>query len=247
MLSYFKRPHHNAILKALRSLDGKFLGDCDCYFAGGTAISLALDEYRESVDIDFLCGAKAGYRELRSLIWGGKIEKLLPSDNSGNVRQARDITSDMYGVRTILDVDGVKIKFEIVSDDRITLSGRMSDLYGVPVLCQDDLFAEKLLANADRYNDTSTMSRDIIDLTMMIHSWGQIPQVAWDKASSAYGDAISKSYDAAIDKIENREWLRKCFSSMKMDLKSEKIFEDIHEWPHAILRDTFDDYPEINP
>ena len=58
----FQRQHHNDILSALRSLDGELLLDAECYFAGDTAIVLNLDEYRESVDIDFLCASQEGYR-----------------------------------------------------------------------------------------------------------------------------------------------------------------------------------------
>ncbi|MEO9632426.1 MAG: nucleotidyl transferase AbiEii/AbiGii toxin family protein [Sulfitobacter sp.] len=63
----FQRKHHNDILNALRCLDGDLLLDAECYFGGGTAIVLNLGEYRESVDIDFLCASKEGYRKLRKL------------------------------------------------------------------------------------------------------------------------------------------------------------------------------------
>lgn len=58
----FSRPHHQAILKALGELDTDLLVRAECWFGGGTAIVLMLDEYRESVDIDFLCSSQAGYR-----------------------------------------------------------------------------------------------------------------------------------------------------------------------------------------
>lgn len=41
----FRRRHHNDILRALRSLNGELLADAECYFGGGTAIVLNLDEY----------------------------------------------------------------------------------------------------------------------------------------------------------------------------------------------------------
>lgn len=66
----FRRPHHNDILCALHSLNGEILADAECYFGGGTAIVLNLNEYRESVDIDFLCASQAGYRKLRQALWG---------------------------------------------------------------------------------------------------------------------------------------------------------------------------------
>ena len=39
---------------------------------------------------------------------------------------------------------------------------------GVATLSRTDMFAEKLLANADRWNEKSVASRDIIDLAMMV-------------------------------------------------------------------------------
>jgi hypothetical protein len=46
----FKRAHHNRIRALLAALDADFLSRNSCFFGGGTAITLALDEYRESVD-----------------------------------------------------------------------------------------------------------------------------------------------------------------------------------------------------
>ena len=66
----FRRQHHNDILRALRCLNGSLLLDAECYFGGGTAIVLNIDEYRESVDIDFLCASQEGYRKLRQALWG---------------------------------------------------------------------------------------------------------------------------------------------------------------------------------
>ena len=66
----FAREHHTAILKALRAHDGDYLMETKCYFGGGTAIVLELGEYRESIDIDFLCADQAGYRALRTAIAG---------------------------------------------------------------------------------------------------------------------------------------------------------------------------------
>ena len=64
----FKRPHHQRIAQVLAALDADLLQQTQCYFAGGTAIVLLLDEYRESLDIDFLCASQDGYRLLRNLV-----------------------------------------------------------------------------------------------------------------------------------------------------------------------------------
>ncbi len=64
----FKRKHYLVIAEILRQLNGDLLRDHHCYFGGGTAIALSQEEYRESVDIDFLISDKDCYRELRNLL-----------------------------------------------------------------------------------------------------------------------------------------------------------------------------------
>jgi Nucleotidyl transferase AbiEii toxin, Type IV TA system len=60
----FRRKHHQIIGDILRELNGDLLRDRECYFGGGTATALLKNEYRESVDIDFLVSNKEHYREL---------------------------------------------------------------------------------------------------------------------------------------------------------------------------------------
>jgi hypothetical protein len=212
----FRRKHHNNILSILRSLNGDFLREVECHFGGGTAVVLGLDEYRESVDIDFLCASQQGYRKLRQAIWG-------TTDLSGLLRPLakldtlREVRSDQYGIRTIIGVADVSIKFEIIREARISLEGEMDDRFGVPVLTRDCMYAEKLLANADRWMDKAVLNRDILDLSMMISRWGPIPEHAWAIAESAYGDTVRKSYERAIARIRNAEWLRECMVGMAME------------------------------
>jgi len=58
----FERPHHQRIGKILHAFNAALLHETKCYFGGGTAIVLSLDEYRESLDIDFLCASNDGYQ-----------------------------------------------------------------------------------------------------------------------------------------------------------------------------------------
>ncbi len=211
----FRLQRHNDILHVLRSLDSGLLARAECYFGGGTAIVMQLDEYRESVDIDFLCASQSGYRMLRQAVWGVGIKGLL-RDGAGIVG-LREMRADQYGIRTILQVQETKIKFEIVREARIGLRGAVSERFGVPLLARDDMYAEKLLANADRWADRAVMSRDIIDLSMMISRWGDIPSAAWAKAKDAYGNTVEDAYHKAVETIRNPEWLRACMAKMSMD------------------------------
>ncbi len=162
----FDRPHHNAIAQVLKALDAELLLRSEAWFGGGTAIVLNLGEYRESVDIGFPCSSNEGYRLLREATFGGHLDRVLPP--SAGVTVVRDVLTDQYGIRTQLEAAGTRAKFEIVREARIDLSGEMDPRLGVPVLTRADMYCEKLLANADRYADKAVLSRDIIDLSMMI-------------------------------------------------------------------------------
>lgn len=226
----FRRQHHNDILHALRSLDGGLLLDAECYFGGGTAIVLNLNEYRESVDIDFLCASQEGYRKLREALWGRSdlTGLLLPE---AELKTLRDVRTDQYGIRTQIGVGTASIKFEIVREARIALAGQIDDRFGVPVLTTDCMYAEKLLANADRWADTSVLNRDLIDLSMMIFHLGPIPDSAWAIAEDAYGDSVRKAYAGAVERIRNLKWLRKCMVDMAMEPELENQILAPHGGP----------------
>lgn len=215
MADLFRRPHHNAILAALRSLNGDLFADAECYFGGGTAIVLKLDEYRESVDIDFLCASQDGYRILRQAVFGKGLAGLIR--DGADVKELRDMKADQYGIRTFLEIQDTKIKFEIVRESRVPLSGEFDDAFGVPVLSREDMYLEKLLANADRCHDKSVMSRDIIDISLMMTRWGDIPDAAWERAREVYGDIVEAAYASAVEDIRDVDRLLECMKKMSMD------------------------------
>ena len=209
----FKRPHHQRIAKLLASLNADLLARSGCYFGGGTAIVLSLGEYRESADVDLLCSSNDGYRTLRNTITHNSLGDILAAP----LELARDVRADRYGIRTFVLVDGTPIKFEIVSEGRIDITGSIDPVLGVPILSREDMYAEKLLANADRYGDRSVASRDAIDLAMLIERWGPIPQAAWDKARRAYGQSIDVAYGKAIELTADGAYLQACLQKMRMD------------------------------
>lgn len=148
----YKRPHHQRIFRVLEKMDADVLQRADCYFGGGTAIALMADEYRESVDIDFLCASADGYRLLRELVADNTLNSLMREP----VRLARDLRKDRDKIYTAID-DGSgqpPIKLEIVREARIALDGERVIGIPVPVLSRSDLYAEKILANADRWPDS---------------------------------------------------------------------------------------------
>jgi hypothetical protein len=208
----FERPHHQKIAKLLRTMDGNLLAQAKCYFGGGTAIALKLGEYRESVDIDFLCSDKAGYRLLRNAITPPTLGAVLRSP----VRHLRDVRTQRDKMSTFLEVDDVPVRVEFVLEGRIDISGVLDPVLSVPVLHRDDMYAEKLLANADRALDRSQMSRDLIDLAMMIKTWGPIPATALEKAEGAYGRSIHDSFERGLALLRDDRYRDECLKAMGM-------------------------------
>lgn len=225
----FERPHHQRIAHVLAALDGGALAQHACWFGGGTCIALRFGEYRESVDIDFLVSDPAGYRELRQLLTG--LDGLAPITRQGAMplELLREVRADQYGIRTQVRMDGYAIKFEIVREARIELQapGPQDLLCGVGTLTALDLAASKLLANADRQADDGVFSRDVIDLAMMNLTLLQL-RAALEKATEAYGAAITKDLAKAIDRLQNRQgWLERCMQVMAMNMPKAVLWQKI--------------------
>jgi hypothetical protein len=210
----YSRIRHIAVDKALVALNSPFLGRARCYFGGGTRLVLELKEYRESADIDFLCSDRKGYRALRSTITNLSLGEICARP----IKLAREVRADQYGIRTVLQIDGELIKFEIVNEARIDLSGIPVKRLHVPCLDKTSCFAEKILANDDRWIDESVLSRDIIDLAYMIEAWGtELFLEGMHRAHQAYGDAVLKSIRSAARKLmDKKTYFKKCVDGLRV-------------------------------
>lgn len=130
-----------------------------------------------------------------------------------------DIRADQYGIRTMLEVAEVEIKFEIVFEARIQLENSFSKnrICGVSTLTLIDMAASKLLANSDRWNDDAVFSRDIIDLAML-NLPRHVLQIAIEKAQGAYGDSIERDLIKSIELFsKQKKRLEACMAALKMD------------------------------
>lgn len=210
-----RRPLHRRVLAQMARLDGEFLEECHCYFGGGTRIVLELDEYRESQDIDFLCADRDGYRRLRETVSDNSLGAIAKA----SLRLSREVRADQYGIRTRLGEGENALKFEIVREARIELSGVRRR--GIPTVCLDRVtaFAEKFLANADRGLDRSTLSRDAVDLAFMIQGWGPEPAAAGAAiARSAYGAEIDLKLRRVVVLLrEDRAYRARCVDAMAIE------------------------------
>lgn len=193
-------------------MNSNLLTQAKCYFGGGTAIALKLGEYRESVNIDFLCSDKDGYRLLRNAITPPTLGAVLTAP----VKHLRDVRTQRDKISTFLEVDDVPIKMEFVLEGRIEITGSLDPDLAVPVLQRDDMYAEKLLANTDRALDRSQMSRDLIDLAMMINAWGPIPTAALNKAEAAYGKSVHDAFGRGLALLRDARYRDECLQAMNM-------------------------------
>ncbi|WP_346010485.1 nucleotidyl transferase AbiEii/AbiGii toxin family protein [Citrobacter sp. RHBSTW-00535] len=53
-MNEYKIKHHKLIRSVLNNFNADFFFANSIYFGGGTRIALEIDEYRESIDVDFL-------------------------------------------------------------------------------------------------------------------------------------------------------------------------------------------------
>jgi hypothetical protein len=243
----FRLEHHNKILTVLESLDASLLRESFAYLGGGTLIALDFGEYRWSKDADFICPiSSSGYRHLRSVIFEGGYKALFRDLNRIQVGRG---TADQYGIRMLLNVEGLPIKTEIIAEARFDLDPPRYPAWS-PVACLslNDSYTTKLLANSDRYLDDSVESRDLIDLAVLrLHF--PIPPSAIVKAEQAY--EVIRPLVAAIQHFQDRADYRARFFSGLQIAQSEwpKIIDGVdllaRDLGLAITQRTFPEQPDM--
>jgi hypothetical protein len=221
----FEREHHQRIEQLLRAIKHERMLALQCVFGGGTAIALAFGEHRESRDIDFLCSSPESFRTLRNLVDSEGVQSLFAAP----VRLLREARLDAYGVRCALLVDGVAIKFEVIQESNVRLSDPLQEdrICGVWRARREDLVATKLTANADRWSDGSTASRDLIDLVALAQDTVLSPEGV-HKAREAYGPVIDSSFrKAKAFLIDNPAKLGERMKLMQMGIAPKRMLEQI--------------------
>ena len=205
--------HHQVIESALKNFNADFFYSNNILFGGGTRIALEIDEYRESIDIDFLCPTRASYKAVREQVTNISLGQLVHEDFD----YAREIRADRDGVRTIIQLGDTSIKLEFVSFNEYQLTASEADInvFPVPCISIESCFVTKLLANADR--SLNYPFKDIFDILAMYSKWGTIPEDALKIAHDFYGDvAVRELKNALAHMIKNpKEHLAAC-NDMKM-------------------------------
>lgn len=194
-MSKYNIEHHKVIESALKNFNADFFCEHNIVFGGGTRIALELDEYRESIDIDFLCPNRDSYRAIRNQVTNRTLGSAVIKD----FKYQREIKFDRYGIRTVIQVDESNIQLEFVNCDQYNLESKMDKkIFPIPFLSQNSCFYTKLLANADRA--LSPPHKDIFDILAMYKAWGSIPESAIMLAEKHY-DVISELMNALNDMI----------------------------------------------
>jgi len=228
-LEPFQRVHHQFIAQVLHALDGPLLREANCLFGGGTAITLRYGEYRESADIDFLVSDIQSYRDLRQKLTGPSGLKAITREAAAPLMPIREIRADQYGIRTLLQVAGQPIKFEIVLEGRIPLEkpGAADEVCGIATLTPLDLLTSILLANSDRWNDDGVFNRDLIDLAMMTPALPLLRQSV-AKAEQACGQSILQDLDKAITRLQTRpDWMDRCMKTLAMTIPKAVLWKQV--------------------
>lgn len=219
----FNREFHQKILTVLNHLDSAFLVDCHAYFGGGTLVSLRHGEHRLSKDIDFMCPIGQGYRLLRQGVLDKGYDAIFSS--FGDIVLPREIQANQYGIRFPVILEETPIKFEIVVEGYIQFGSPDYPSWSpVPCLNKTDSFAEKLLANADRWLDQRKESRDIIDLAVQRLAC-PIPNDAIAKAENAY--PVIEPLKRAIRNFQQQpDYRSECFKNLMVNAP-EKIIDGL--------------------
>lgn len=214
----FEREGHRVVLTVLQALRADVLRTCRFLFGGGTRIVLDVNEYRESKDIDFLCSDPRGYADLRFEASRHGYPALFTSAGLGRLQFPREMRIDQYGIRFTTLSGETPLRVELIREARIILdAGEQPAWSPVDCLTLSDCYAEKLLANSDRWADRQILSRDLVDLAALRAHRGPIPAAAWRKVEEAYKAAAAEDLRKAIALFtENVEYQRRCFLGLEV-------------------------------
>ena len=216
-LAMDKQRFYDLAIKILNDLDRQLLLDYQAYFAGGTMLCLEQNRYRLSYDLDFLCNM-SGYKRLRQWFNDRNCQELFARDTVLGIPS--EVRKNQYSIRfpvTVIEAgEELAIKLEFIVENRFELeTPKTLRVVNLPTISLNDCFTTKLLANADRWNDSSTNARDLIDLAVLRRQ-SPIPNVAIAKAEAAY--RVQQPLIEAIKRFQASAKLRqKCYDSLRIE------------------------------
>lgn len=174
-------------------------------------------EFRESRDIDFLVSNPKGLRMIRETVNDRSLGSLFTEP----VFLEREVRTERDAIRTFIREEaGVDpIKFEIILEGRIPLSGDFDGTLGVPILDPGCAVAEKLLANADRGRAKEYRSRDIIDLAFVSLVFDdETFRTGYAMAKLPYGKSIARELTECLRMLElDAKYRAQCVSDLAIE------------------------------
>ena len=225
MRTMFRRERHRKVQAVLAAFDADLLSRCSAFLGGGARIVLELGEYRDSHSIMFLCSDAEGYGELRFAVASLAYDALFKPDRKRELHLAREIKFDQYGFRFPVEMDGETIRVEMLREARIEFDPGVRP-EGLPVGCLSlvDCYAEKLMANSDRWADRQVLSRDLIDLSALRRRVGPIPEEAWQKVEETYrGFGRNNLLKALLAFTGDAAYQQQCFQGLHVDEPEELL------------------------
>lgn len=213
----FRRELYRTMRRVLDALDPDAIGESSFRFAGGTCLALRHGEHRLSRDLDFVCSDGEGYGHLRYEVRCRAYHALF-REQAGLVFP-REIRTDQYGIRFPVQVGDVAIRVELIREARIELGEAVrEDWTSLPLISVDDAFAEKLLANSDRWADRDDLSRDVIDLAVLRDAHGPIPTGVWKSVEAAYRQAPREDLERALRRLLGEpDYQLRCFVGLGVE------------------------------
>lgn len=224
----FERPRHRNVVAVLEAFRADLLSSCRFFFGGGTRIVLELDEYRESADIDFLCSDASGYGDLRHAATQRGYDGLFAPEPAKSLRFPREMKVDQYGIRFPVFLGDESLKVELIREARIELGPGVRPSWSpVDCLSLEDCYAEKLLANSDRWADRQFHSRDLIDLAFLRLRLSEVSETVWRKVRETYKDAPETDLRKALDAFEsNSDYQRRCLRELQI-VQTDQVFKGL--------------------
>lgn len=230
----FRRELYRSMATVLDAMDADVLARTAFLFGGGTCLALGHGEYRVSRDLDFVCSDADGYAELRLAVRERGYDALFPAPAKAALGFPREIRADQYGLRFPVIVGDTSIRVEMIREARIMLGPAERAAWTlVPLLSITDAFAEKLLANSDRWADRDELARDLVDLAVLRISHGPIPEAAWASVERAYRSGPLQDLRKAAEQfLADTGYQRRCFTGLDIEAT-----DDVLRGVRALLSD----------
>lgn len=174
---------HCPIHRILQSLSPRFLVEHKILFGGDARIVLELNDYRVAGEMALCCLDQGAYRAARSQVTGRGLGDLLLPGTTLNF--THEVWVGRNAIRARFDGDP-PVTLDIIRFDGNAMMIE-DTLFPIPAISRVDCYTTKLLAIADSWTKGY---KDIVDLLMMVRTWGSIPLESWKQADKQYAKKV---------------------------------------------------------